>query len=106
MPTLDELYAEYGRPDPVPPKQALDTLLNAGHSVGDVDPDTVQAFLYYGRDMADAFTNGGQSEPGRQFLGLAESPAGMGHDCWIGAYRVTMPDDQDALRDRNRFPGR
>lgn len=84
--TQEELFAEFGRPEAVPPRRALELLGVTGE-----DESRVQAFRYYGRDMADAFTGGGRSEPGRRFLGLAQDPAG--EDAWVGAFVISRADE-------------
>jgi hypothetical protein len=86
MPTQDELFEEFGRPEAVPPRAALELLDKAGQ----VDESTVHAFRYYSKDMADAFTGGGRSEPGRQFLGLVQE---QGTENWVGAYALSRDAD-------------
>lgn len=96
MATQEELFAEYGRPEAVPPRRALELL----GQTGTVDENAVQAFRYYGKDMADAFTGGGRSEPGRRFLGLVQDPAG--DDAWVGAYAISRADEQSVFDAQGR----
>lgn len=98
MPTQDELFSEYGRPDAVTAPKALELL---GLS-GQVPMESVQAFGYLGKDMMDAFTNGGQSEPGRKFLGsvlVREGESGL--DYYVAAWQITDAT-QAALERQNR----
>lgn len=86
MPTQDELFEEFGRPEAVPPRQALEMLGMAAQA----DENTVQAFRYYDRDMAMAFTGGGRSEPGRRFLGMIQEAGG---ETWVAAYAISRADE-------------
>lgn len=81
MPTQDELFEEFGRPEAYPPGKALIAL----GAPDNVNPGVVQAFFYYSQDMAVAFTNGGRSEPGRRFLGMCEADGG-----WVAAFEMTQ----------------
>jgi hypothetical protein len=98
--TQDDLFAEFGRPDAVPPAKALEYLGLAGT----VDPSTVQAFGYYGADMAEAFM-GNNSAPGRKLLGKT-LVASISDDYYIAAYQITDEDAQQAFQGQNRFPDR
>lgn len=87
MPTQEEMFEEYGRPEAYPAPRALDLL-----GQHDVDQENVQAFLYYSREMADAFTNNGTSEAGRRFLGVRPVPDRTG--CWVAAFELGMGDGE------------
>ena len=82
-----DLFAEFGRPEAVPPAVAVRLLKAVRELKADVgDIGNVQAFRYSGAEMADAFLEGAENpQPGRRFLGRITEAGGQ----VVAAFEVT-----------------
>lgn len=83
----DYMFGKYGRPEPFPPRQALEKL-ELGHWktgpnnnpvwISDITDHEVMAFRYESQEAADAWAEGNLEHNGHPALGSYPDPAGDG----------------------------